>query len=371
MNSYTSYTVLLAVPPDTESALQSHTEDASMQPSSEENELVGEALRAGLIGLGMMGRHHARVLSELDGVELVGIADLANDIKTVPSVQKLESVEQVVHLGVDMCVVATPTDTHLEIGRYLAAAKVPTLFEKPLAPTFQEATELVMLFAEADVIAGVGHIERFNPALQELRRRLENEALGDVYQIATRRQGPFPNRIRDVGVAKDLATHDIDLTAWLSDSRYADVSAAATYRSGRLHEDMLSASAYLETGTIVSHLVNWLSPLKERIVVVTGERGAFVADTLLADLTFCANGNVSAEWDSMARFRGMSEGNVVRFAIRKPEPLKVELEVFRDAILGAGKGHVPLHEAAAAVRVADAFTEAANSRSVVHMDWEG
>src|SRR5690606_23837436 len=114
-----------------------------------------------------------------------------------------------------------------------------------------------------------------NPALRALRSRLENGELGDIYQVATRRQGPFPNRVADVGVVKDLATHDIDLTAWVIQSTYARISAQTAHKSGRPHEDLISITALAANGTVINHLVNWLSPLKERLTVVTGERGAF------------------------------------------------------------------------------------------------
>ena len=139
-----------------------------------------------------------------------------------------------------------------------------------------------------------------NAAVQGLRRQLEAGALGEVYQIQTRRQGPFPSRIADVGVAKDLASHDIDLTAWVAQSEYEFLSAQTAHRSGRAHEDMIAINGRLTNGVIVNHLVNWLSPMKERIVVVTGEKGALVADTSTGDLTFYANGTIPLEWDSIA-----------------------------------------------------------------------
>ena len=125
----------------------------------------------------------------------------------------------------------------------------------------------------AGLVNAVGHIERYNPALRELRARLENGDLGEIYQVATRRQGPFPNRIADVGVVKDLATHDIDLTAWVIQSPYAKVSAQTAHKSGREYEDLIAITALTQDDTVVNHLVNWLSPLKERLTVVTGSRG--------------------------------------------------------------------------------------------------
>jgi len=308
-----------------------------------------------MAGLGMMGRNHARVLQSLDGVELVGAADALGDVHgAVGSLPVFDTLEGLIDTGIDLCVVALPTEAHLGAGLALAAAGVHTLIEKPLAMDVNECDQLVAAFESAGLVAAVGHIERFNPALQAARARLEAGDLGDVYQVATRRQGPFPNRIRDVGVVKDLATHDLDLTAWVAGSRYATISAQVAHKSGRDHEDLVAATGMLRSNIITNHLVNWLSPLKERITVITGERGCYVADTLTADLTFCANGEVATEWDAVSNFRGVTEGNVTRYAIPKPEPLRVELEAFRDAILGLAANHVPIADGRMAVAVADA-----------------
>src|SRR5439155_8973450 len=156
-------------------------------------------------------------------------------------------------------------------------------------------------------VGAVGHIERYNPALQSLRHRLAEGELGDIYQVATRRQGPFPDRVSDVGVVKDLATHDVDLTAFITGSSYRSVSARTAHKSGRAYEDLVAVVGQLANGTVTSHLVNWLSPMKERVTIVTGSRGTFVADTLAADLTFYANAAVPTEWDDIARFRGVAE----------------------------------------------------------------
>ena len=189
--------------------------------------------------------------------------------------------------------------------------------------------------------------------------------LGQVYQVLTRRQGPFPARISDVGVVKDLATHDIDLTAWVAGAPYESVSAQVAYRSGRENEDMVVATGRLANGVIVSHTVNWLTPFKERVTIVTGEKGAFVADTLTGDLTFYANGTVESTWDQIANFRGVSEGDVIRYAIPKREPLALEQEHFRDAVRGDASGIVTMAEGVATLDVIDAvLTSAAENRTV-------
>jgi UDP-N-acetylglucosamine 3-dehydrogenase len=311
-------------------------------------------LRVGLIGLGMMGRHHARVIREVDGLTLAAVADATGDPHNVAGgLPVRSSVAELIDAGIDMAVCAVPTGMHEEIGLALAEAGVHTLIEKPIAHSIEAGERLVKAFGENGAIGAVGHIERYNPALQSLRERMAAGDLGDIYQIATRRQGPFPARIADVGVVKDLATHDIDLTAWLAQSEYVTVAAQVTLRSGRPHEDMVAATGKLANGTITNHLVNWLSPMKERVTVVTGERGAFVADTLTADLTFYANGVVSTEWDSVANFRGVAEGDVTRFAIQKREPLRTEHERFRDAVRGGVADVVTLHEGLNTLRIAE------------------
>lgn len=319
-------------------------------------------LRAGLIGLGMMGRHHGRVLKSLPGVQLVAVADPAGDPHGVAGGLEVgTSVQHLIDAGIDYAMVAVPTAFHEEIALALAEAGIHAMVEKPLAPTEESARRMAQTFSAKGLVGAVAHIERYNPALQSLRARLEAGELGDVYQVITRRQGPFPARIADVGVVKDLATHDIDLTAWVTQSRFVAVSAQTALKSGREHEDLVAIVGKLADGTVTSHLVNWLSPMKERVTIVTGERGTFVADTLTADLTFYANGTIKTTWESLAGFRGVSEGDMVRFAIAKPEPLRTEHEVFRDAVLGKEADIVTMDQGTATVRVAEAALRSAQT----------
>jgi UDP-N-acetylglucosamine 3-dehydrogenase len=319
-------------------------------------------LRAGLIGLGMMGRHHARVLGSLPGVDLVAVADPGGDVHGVSGGRPVEAdIAALIGHGLDYCMVAVPTIYHEEIGLALAEAGVHAMIEKPLAQDTGSSTRVAESFAAKGLVGAVGHIERYNPALQQARARIESGELGDVYQVTTRRQGPFPARIADVGVVKDLGTHDIDLTAWVTQQHFVSVAARTAHRSGRQYEDMVAVVGMLSGGTITNHLVNWLSPLKERVTIITGEKGAFVADTLTADLTFYANGEVQTTWDDIANFRGVSEGDVVRYAISKPEPLRIEHEQFRDAVLGKDADIVTMQQGLETVRVAEACIESART----------
>jgi len=264
--------------------------------------------------------------------------------------------------------VAVPTAYHLEVGLALAEAGIHALIEKPLAKDTASARQLTEAFASAGLVGGVGHIERFNPALQSARARIEAGDLGEVFQVATRRQGPFPNRISDVGVIFDLASHDVDLTAWVVGQRFATVSAFTAKRSGRPYEDLVAMSGELTGGTVTDHLVNWLSPLKERVTTITGERGAYIANTLTAELTFYANGVSLNTWDNLAQFRGVTEGDVIRYGIDKPEPLRTEHEHFRDAVLGKDSDIVTMQQGLDTVIVCEAAVQSAATGTTIRLE---
>ena len=319
-------------------------------------------LRAGLIGLGRMGRNHARILRTLGDVTLAAVLDPAGDrYHAADGIPLATDLDTFLRLGLDYAVLACPTLLHAQIGTALAAAGMPTLIEKPLAGDPDTARNLAAAFHATGTPAAVGYVERFNPALRELRARLADGQLGDIFSVATRRTGPYPVRITDVGVIHDLATHDLDLTAWITDSCYTSISARTAHRSGRPHEDLLAALGQLSDGTITDHQVNWVSPLKERTTIVTGEHGILAADTLTADVTYWANGHARTRWDALSAFRGVTEGDIIRYAITKYEPLLAEHEAFRDLLLGRPHTIATLDDGFAAVLVAHAAAHAATT----------
>jgi UDP-N-acetylglucosamine 3-dehydrogenase len=291
-------------------------------------------LRVGVIGHGVMGRHHCRVLSsDLQRYEFVGVAD-PDPSQTSVAYTVYDSPSMLLGEGLDYCVIAAPTKFHFDLAAAAAECHTNCLIEKPIASTSKEAKDLVKIFEATNLTAGVGHIERYNPAIIALRKKLEEGFLGEIFQISTRRQGPFPARISDVGVSKDLATHDLHLTMWIADSDFKTISSQVTAKAGRPFEDMVVAIGRLQSGAITNHVVNWLSPFKERLVVVTGENGALVADTLNMNLTFHANGKRGVTWDQLEIFRGVSIGNTVQYEIDRPEPLISEHQAFAEAVIG-------------------------------------
>jgi UDP-N-acetylglucosamine 3-dehydrogenase len=311
-------------------------------------------LRVGVIGLGAMGRHHARIWRQLDGVELVGAVDPAGDVRRAAvGIPVFESTEELLALGIDAASVAVPSNRHETVGTELAAAGVHALIEKPVADSVAAARRLAKAFDNAGLVGVVGHVERYNPALIEMRRRLLEGALGRIYSIGTIRVGPFPERIRDVGVVFDLATHDIDIIHWLCGPFTAMHSITQSVVAGD-QEDLIEVIGVLESGVVARMSVNWVTPTKERRVTVLGSKGAFIADLLAADLSFHENGHLETEWDEIARLRGVTEGNSIRFALRKREPLVSELEAFRDAVRGEEDAPVvPLSDGVGALEMAE------------------
>ena len=253
----------------------------------------------------------------------------------------------------------------LEAGLELADAGIPTMIEKPLATDVRESHLLVDAFEAAALVNAVGHIERCNPALLALRARLDNGELGEIYQVATRRQGPFPHR--DRGRRRGQGSRDPRHRSDRMGDRapYRSVAARTAHKSGRAHEDLVSIVARMEDGTVASHLVNWLSPLKERVTVVTGERGAFVADTLTA--------RPDVPRERRDPYRVGPSGVVPRGKRGGQHPVRhsearapaLQLERFRDAILGRAHDLVTMREGMRTVAVADACILSAREQRMV------
>jgi UDP-N-acetylglucosamine 3-dehydrogenase len=326
--------------------------------------------RGAVIGLGMMGRHHARILQSNPAMAFAGAVDPGGDrfgavrdpARVVSEVEELAGLPDG---PPDFAVVAAPTEDHLPLVRRLAAMGVHVLIEKPLAATVTEAREIIAVLGEAGLRGAVGHVERCNPALRELRRRLKD--LGEIYLVATERLGPFPDRVRDVGVVKDLATHDLDLVRWIGGAPIARVAAETQHRMDREHEDLVLVTGRLENDRSFNAVVDWLTPTKVRRTRVLGEKGMLVADTLTADLYYYKNAHVpTLAWPEAAARRGVAEGDMTRFALERREPLAVELEAFCAYVAGDDDAPVvSLDEGLETVAVAEAVLRSAATGETV------
>jgi UDP-N-acetylglucosamine 3-dehydrogenase len=338
-------------------------------------DILPPVLRAATLGLGMMGRHHARILQSLPGVTFAGAVDAAgdrNDAVRDPALVYATLDELLdanpAHPPLDMAVIALPTEEHLPIALRLAEAGVHLLIEKPLAASVDEGEQIVAACERAGVRAAVGHVERFNPALIALRERVLAGQLGDVFLVATERIGPFPERVRDVGVVKDLATHDLDIVTWVADAPIQTLAAQTAHRTGRPHEDLVLVTGRLASDVPFNSIVDWLTPTKTRRTRVLGDRGMLVAETVTADLTFYENGDVTSSWTSAQALRGVSEGDATRYALARAEPLRTELEAFRDLVAGNDDAPVvTLAQGLAALRSAEAVLASAERGETVRL----
>lgn len=328
-----------------------------------------KTLRGAVLGLGMMGRHHARILQTSDGVEFAGAVDPFGDrFGAVHDAGRMfRTVDELLLAGApDFAVVAVPTEEHCTAVDQLTQAGVHVLVEKPVAASSDEARALIGMVDGAGLRGAVGHVERYNPALQAARGRMGD--LGEVFLIATERTGPFPGRIKDVGVVKDLATHDLDLVRWLGGSPVEAVAAQTSHRMGRDHEDIVLATGRLASGVTFNCQVDWLTPMKTRRTRILGERGMLVADTLTGDLTFYENADVAIEWDATQQLRGVSEGNMTRFALTRREPLLVEHEAFWGFVAGDdGAPVVPLASGLETLATAEAVLESARTGETMRL----
>lgn len=320
-------------------------------------------LRAAVIGVGSMGKNHARIYADLEGVELVAVADpeasLCNGVaqkyrcRSYADHREMLAAEQL-----DLVSVVVPTRFHYNVALDVIEAGVPLLIEKPIAATIEQGQLLIDAAHKRGVPMTVGHIERFNPAVIALKQRLLDHDLGQIFQISTRRVGPFPARIGDVGVAVDLATHDMDILHYLTESGIRRMHVELGRHLHHHHEDMLSAILRFSNGIVGMLEINWLTPTKIRELAVVGERGMLVANYLTQDLIFYENDSCAGQhWPALA-VMGVTEGQMVRLKVQRREPLYEELRSFatavRDGVAPAMRSEDALHALVMAHQLIDA-----------------
>lgn len=320
-------------------------------------------LQVALVGLGTMGRNHARVLNSLPGIDLVGVYDpLGDSTGTIKPNLMVESISKLIPKNIDYCVIAVPTVKHEEVALELIDMNANILIEKPVSHSSSSAINIQAALANAHLVGAVGQIERYNPALAKARELIQAGVIGKIYEVFTRRQGWHPTRIADVGVVKDLATHDIDLTSWITGKSYENVFALTSYRSGKSHEDIVSITAMLEGGVIANHIIDWLSPNKIRETRILGEKGCLIADTLNIKLALYPNALYNPN-----KFYGVVDGDITYYKLDKKEPLVGEHEAFRDYILGNSNNVATIESGIEVLKVCEAVLKSASTGNSVRL----
>jgi UDP-N-acetylglucosamine 3-dehydrogenase len=327
------------------------------------------ALKAAVIGVGTMGRNHARVYAQLEHATLVAAVDsnpkALEAIARTYKVQTYTDYERMLdEAEPDLVSVAVPTRFHREVATTVLKRGVHVFLEKPIASTVEEGQKIVDCARATGAKLAVGHIERFNPAVIALKQRLDAGQLGRIFQLHARRVGPFPPRIDDVGVVIDLATHELNLLEYLTGSQVESVYAEIEREIHVRHEDLLTGILKFTDGAVGILDINWLTPTKIRELSLIGERGMFSVNYLTQDLYFYENDYPNGNWEGLS-IMGVSEGRRIRHTIMRKEPLLAELESFTEAIKNDAEPQISGEEALRAVWLAERLLESGQTHEVV------
>ena len=332
-------------------------------------------INVGVVGIGSMGRNHARVFAQMPEVNLVALADTnedtVNQIARMYKTNAYAGYRQMLEAErLDIVCVAVPTRLHLEVTLAAIAHGAHVLVEKPLAFSVAECQQMIDAAAARKVRLAVGHIERFNPAILELKRRLRTGELGRVFQIRSRRVGPYPSRIADVGVVFDLATHELNIMEYLMGAPIQSLYAETEREIHASHEDLLSGLLRFANGSVGVLDINWLTPTKIRELSMLGERGMFHVNYLTQELYFYEN-NYANGWEGMVALMGVSEGRITKYEVRKREPLVEELEDFVGAILEDREALVSGSEGLRAVYLAEKMVNSGQTHRILSVNGNG
>ena len=320
---------------------------------AEAEHIGGGGLRIGVIGVGVMGSNHARVLAELPGVKLVGVAD--PDRKRCDQVARslgcasFSDAGELMRRGVDAVTIAAPTHLHRDIAIDCAARGIHVMVEKPIASTIEESRAIVAAARRAGVTLMVGHVERFNPAVQSIKRAIKDQY---ILSIAITRVGPFPPRMSNVGVVIDLAVHDIDLIRWFTDSEIVEIQ-PQTSSAVAEREDIALLQFRTASGVLAHINTNWLTPFKARTIHIATRDKYLIADLLTLQVTEC----FGFQPDGSYSMRHLSVGYA--------EPLRSELVAFVTAIRTGETPAVTGEEAVASLEIATRCLEARTMPAMV------
>ena len=277
------------------------------------------AVNVGVIGVGAMGENHVRVYHKMEEANLIAISDvneralkrIEKKYETTGYTDYNELLENPEIEAVSICV---PTTFHHSVVMEAIKNKKHVLVEKPIAFTLEEAEEMIAAAKEAGVILATGHVERFNPAVQKAKELVDDGVIGDIVSAFAKRVGPLPPRIKDVGIAIDLAIHDLDVMNYLFDENivqvYGVMNSILDDCEFEDHAEIMVSFDNESTGIIE---VNWLTPYKRRELELTGTDGIISVDYIEQSI------------DVFGKFAQDIE-------IKHEEPLKEELKSFLNAV---------------------------------------
>jgi len=312
-------------------------------------------LNVGVIGIGAMGKHHVRIYSELDSCKLVAISDIDENKSSTAEEQGCKFYKDYKDMlkeeRLDAISICVPTKFHANVALDCIEHGVNVLVEKPIADNIEDGKRIIEAAKSKDLKLGVGHIERYNPAVKKLKEIIDKGKLGKIISIAARRVGLFPPRVRDVNILIDLTVHDIDVINYLlgknPDSMYCNVGNALVAGREDYAELFLN---YDKTSAIIQ--TNWITPVKIRTLNVTGTKG-------YAELNYVTQSLVLYKTNYKRTFEDFGDFVVkfgkhskVKVKVNKEEPLKLEILDFLDCVQSDKSPIAKGEEALNALRIA-------------------
>lgn len=289
-------------------------------------------LNVAVIGVGNMGKHHARVYSEI--ANLVAVCDLNDTLgkeiarrfkcKFYHDYRKMFASEKI-----DAVSVVVPTIYHKKVALDCIGQGKHVLVEKPLSNNLEDAQEIVDAAKKKSVKIAVGHIERFNPAVQKLKDMIKNKELGKITTIVARRVGVCPPQIKDANVIIDTAVHDIDVLSFLLEREPTKIHALSGKAIIKQRDDYADILLKYD-GTNAFIQVNWITPVKIRNLAVTGTEGYAELNYITQELVlYKSNYRRIDDFSDVVKFGTPKE---IKVTIKNEEPLKNELKNFLEAI---------------------------------------
>ena len=313
-------------------------------------------LKVAVIGVGTMGKHHARVYSSLDNCELVAVSDVGKEAADAVASQfscksYTDYKEMLEKENLEAVSIAVPTKLHFDVASYCINLGLHVLIEKPITLTVDEGKKLVELAKEKGITLTVGHIERFNPAVIELKKIVDRGDLGEINSVIARRVGIMPPRIKDANILVDLAVHDIDVISYLLGEEPVSVSHSSGNALLDTRED--HAELFLQYSKASGFIqANWITPIKIRTLAVTGDKGYAEMNYMTQELRVYES-TINHEFDDFGDFVvkfGESKGKQVE--VKKEEPLMLELKNFVDAVINKKQPVVTGEQALKALEIA-------------------
>ena len=339
---------------------QTRVQDSMCQrhPNTHLQRSFPQPIKIGVIGVGNMGQHHTRVLSLLKDVELVGVADInverGLDTASKYRVRFFEDYRDLLPYVEAVCI-AVPTKLHHEVGMTCLSAGVHVLVEKPIAASIAEAESLVNAAAESQCILQVGHIERFNPAFQELSKVLKTE---ELLALEAHRMSPYSHRANDVSVVLDLMIHDIDLLLELADAPVVRLTASGSSASNSGYLDYVTANLGFANGIVATLTASKVTHRKIRRIAAHCKNSLTEADFLNNEILIHRQTTANCMTDyGQVLYR--QDGLIEKVYTSNIEPLHAELEHFVNCVRGGNQPSVGGEQALKALRLASLIEQMA------------